>query len=323
MLDTRLAAALFQAVPSRAHLLLVGDIDQLPSVGPGNVLKDLITASTPRPSDPEPAVLPAAVTRLSVIYRQKEQSGIVTTAHAINSGDPTLPPAVPDVASVQAWADLTFVVATEAEDCVRKCIELCTEFIPRHWKWFDPVNDVQILAPMHKGVAGVANLNVQLQGALNGAPGAAAHRGGGGLRTANGEFRPGDKVIQLRNNYDKNLFNGDIGNVTAVEPSAGKLEAAFDGDRHEFTRGEFGDLALAYAISIHKSQGSEYPVVIVPLLKAHFMMLQRNLLYTAITRGKKKVFLVGEPAAYAMAVRNSESKQRLTHLREKIAALLA
>jgi exodeoxyribonuclease V alpha subunit len=319
MLDTRLAAALVQAVPSRAHLLLVGDIDQLPSVGAGNVLKDLIAVSTPRATDPAPAVAPAAVTRLSVIYRQKEQSGIVTTAHAINSGDPSLPPAVPDVASAQAWADLTFVVATDAEDCIRKVIEICTDFVPRHWKWFDPVNDVQILAPMHKGVAGVANLNVQLQGALNG--GAAGQRGGG-LRTVSGEFRAGDKVIQLRNNYDKNLFNGDIGNVTAVDPTAGKLDAAFDGDPHEFNRGEFGDLALAYAISIHKSQGSEYPVVIVPLLKAHFMMLQRNLLYTAITRGKKKVFLVGEPAAYAMAVRNSESKQRLTHLREKIAAMV-
>ncbi len=343
MLDTRLAAALFQAVPSRAHLLLVGDIDQLPSVGPGNVLKDLITAATSlsQPSTLNPQLsAPAAVTRLSVIYRQKEQSGIVTTAHAINSGDPSLPPAVPDVASAQAWSDLTFVVATDAEDCVRKVIELCTEFIPRHWKWFDPVNDVQILAPMHKGVAGVANLNVQLQGALNN-PGVArvsrpvmerstgretratSNHPAPSLRGPGGEFRPGDKVIQLRNNYDKNLFNGDIGNVTAVDPTAGKLEAAFDGDRHEFSRGEFGDLALAYAISIHKSQGSEYPVVIVPLLKGHFMMLQRNLLYTAITRGKKKVFLVGEPAAYAMAVRNSESKQRLTHLREKIAALLA
>ncbi|HWL15139.1 MAG TPA: ATP-binding domain-containing protein, partial [Opitutus sp.] len=136
-----------------------------------------------------------------------------------------------------------------------------------------------------------------------------------------GEYRPGDKVIQLRNNYDKNLFNGDIGAVRTVDAEASTLDAEFDGDRHTFERGEFGDLALAYAISIHKSQGSEYPIVIVPLLKAHFMMLQRNLIYTAITRGRKKVFLVGEPAAYAMAVRNSESKQRLTHLREKIAAL--
>lgn len=309
MLDTRLASALMQAVPSRAHLLLVGDTDQLPSVGAGNVLKDLIAASSQLSA--LSAQLPT--TRLSAIYRQKDQSGIVTTAHAINSGDPSLPPTVPEVAAAQPWSDLTFIAATDAEDCVQKVIQLCTEYVPQHWKWFHPVNDVQILAPMHKGVAGVANLNARLQDALN------ANRAG--LRALSGEYRPGDKVIQLRNNYDKNLFNGDIGGVVGVNPEAGQLDADFDGDRHTFERGELGDLALAYAISIHKSQGSEYPVVIVPLLKAHFMMLQRNLLYTAITRGRKKVFLVGEPAAYAMAVRNSESKLRMTHLREKIARL--
>jgi exodeoxyribonuclease V alpha subunit len=300
MLDSRLAAALLQAVPSAAHLLLVGDIDQLPSVGAGNVLKDLIATGC------------CPVTRLAVIYRQQDQSAIVTTAHAINAGDPTLPPAVSDVASVPAWSDLTFVIATDPDDCLRKVTQLCTEFVPRHWKWFSGVDDVQVLAPMHKGVAGVANLNAHLQAALN--PRRA------GLRGPHGEYRPGDKVIQLRNNYDKNLFNGDIGSVVAVDTGAGQLDAEFDSDRHTFERGEFGDLALAYAISIHKSQGSEYPVVIVPLLKGHFMMLQRNLLYTAITRGRKKVLLVGEPAAYAMAVRNSESKQRITHLREKIGA---
>ncbi len=300
MLDSRLASALLQAVPSRAHLLLVGDTDQLPSVGAGNVLKDLIATER------------VPVTRLSVIYRQKDQSAIVTTAHAINAGDPSLPPAVNEVASAQVWSDLNFIIATDAEDCVRKVAQIVTEFVPQKLKWPHPIADVQVLAPMHKGVAGVANFNVQLQAALN--PHAR------GLRSLAGEFRPGDKVIQLRNNYDKNLFNGDIGTITVVHADRGTLEANFDGAKHDFTRGEFGDLALAYAISIHKSQGSEYPVVIVPLLKAHFMMLQRNLIYTAITRGRKKVFLVGEPAAYAMAVRNSESKQRVTHLREKIAA---
>jgi len=173
---------------------------------------------------------------------------------------------------------------------------------------------VQVLDPMHKGVAGVSNFNAQLQGALN--PDRA------GVRALNGEFRPGDKIIQLRNNYDKNLFNGDIGAVVSVDAEGGALTADFDGDQHSFARGDFGDLALAYAISIHKSQGSEYPVVIIPLLKAHFMMLQRNLLYTAITRGRRKVYIVGDPAAYAMAVRNSESKLRVTHLRQKIAAAL-
>jgi exodeoxyribonuclease V alpha subunit len=325
MLDSRLAAALFQAVPSRAHLLLVGDTDQLPSVGAGNVLKDLIGVGpgadrASQISDLKSQIAPPRgalpTTRLSVIYRQQGQSQIVTVAHAINSGEASPPPAISEVANAQVWSDLNFIAATDAEDCLRKVIQLCTEFIPRMLKWPHPINDVQVLAPMHKGVAGVGNLNAQLQAALN--PATARS----GLRAPGGEFRPGDKIIQLRNNYDKNLFNGDIGTIVGVDAEKGTLEADFDGDRHEFVRGDLGDLALAYAISIHKSQGSEYPVVIVPLLKAHFMMLQRNLLYTAITRGKKKVFIVGEPAAYSMAVRNSESKLRVTHLREKIHAHL-
>jgi len=301
MLDARLAAALLQAVPARAHLLLVGDTDQLPSVGAGNVLKDIIATDL------------VPVTRLAVIYRQQGQSQIVTTAHAINSGDPSLPPVLQNVNDAQVWADLNFIAATDAEDCVNKVIQLCTDFIPRVLKWPHPINDVQILAPMHKGTAGVANLNARLQAALNPTR--------QGLKFGAVEFRAGDKIIQLRNNYDKNLFNGDIGTITATDGVNGTLTADFDGDMHEFTRGELGDLAPAYAISIHKSQGSEYPVVIVPLLKAHFMMLQRNLIYTAITRGRKKVFLVGEPAAYGMAVRNSESKQRITHLPQKLRAL--
>jgi exodeoxyribonuclease V alpha subunit len=141
------------------------------------------------------------------------------------------------------------------------------------------------------------------------------------VRGPAGEFRPGDKVIQLRNNYDKGVFNGDIGRVVDADAAEGVVTVDFDGDRHPYPRGELGEIAPAYAVSIHKSQGSEYPLVIVPLLKAHFMMLQRNLLYTAITRGKKKVFVVGEPAAWAMAVRNSEAKARGTHLLEKIAGL--
>lgn len=309
MLDTRLAAALFQAVPSRAHLLLVGDTDQLPSVGAGNVLKDLIA------SDHVP------VTRLNVIFRQQGQSQIVTTAHAINSGDPSLPPTVNEVAAVQPSGDLTFVAAESADDCLSKVLSLCTEYLPKHYKQFHPIRDVQILAPMHKGTAGVGNLNLRLQDALNPLLGGRATDRL--LRIGSNEFRAGDKVIQLRNNYDKNLFNGDIGSIASVDPEEGTLTANFDGESHTFDRGQLGDMALAYAISIHKSQGSEYPVVIVPLLKGHFMMLQRNLIYTAITRGKKKVFLVGEPAAYAMAVRNSESKMRSTHLREKIAILAA
>jgi exodeoxyribonuclease V alpha subunit len=308
MLDTRLAAALFAAVPSRAHLLLVGDIDQLPSVGAGNVLKDLIVAG-------ERDGVPIPITRLTVIYRQQGQSLIVTTAHAINAGDPRPPQVAHDLAAMQAGSDLNFIAADSAEDCLQKVLALCSEFIPRHYRWLHPINDVQVLAPMHKGVAGVTNLNQQLQAALN------PH--GSVLRTAAGEFRPGDKLIQLRNNYDKGLFNGDIGSVVSVAPEAGTLVADFDGEKHVLERGDFGDIAPAYAISIHKSQGSEYPAVIVVLLKAHFVMLQRNLLYTALTRGRQKVFLVGEPAAYAMAVRNSESKMRCTHLREKISSAIS
>jgi len=193
---------------------------------------------------------------------------------------------------------------------VRQVIEVCTEYVPQALKWPHPVYEVQVLAPMHKGVAGVGNFNQQLQAALN------PNRQG--MRTATGEYKPGDKIIQLRNNYDKNLFNGDIGRVTSIDGINGTMTADFDGEPQTFERNEFGDLALAYAISIHKSQGSEYPVVIVPLLKAHFMMLQRNLIYTGIPRGRKKVFLVGDPAASALAVRNSDSKQRITHLRQKI-----
>jgi exodeoxyribonuclease V alpha subunit len=247
---------------------------------------------------------------LQYVYRQGKESAIVTTAHAINEGIASPPPVVTEVAKAQAWSDLNFIAATSAEDCLAKVIELCSTFIPQHFKWFNPVTDVQVLAPMHKGVAGVANLNAQLQAALNG------HQKG--LRAVSGEYRAGDKLIQLRNNYDKNLFNGDIGTVLSVDLQKGTLVADFDGEKVAFERGEFGDVALAYAISIHKSQGSEYPVVIIPLLKGHFMMLQRNLVYTAITRGRKKVFVVGEPAAYGMAVRNAESKLRCTHLREKI-----
>jgi exodeoxyribonuclease V alpha subunit len=194
---------------------------------------------------------------------------------------------------------------------VSKVIEICTQYVPKHFSWFHPIKDIQILAPMHKGVAGVANLNTQLQASMN----RSAARG---IRIGAIEFKVGDKVIQLKNNYDKVLFNGDIGSIVRVDGVEGTLTADFDGDRHEYTRGEMGELGLAYSITIHKSQGSEYPVVVIPLLKGHFMMLQRNLLYTAITRGRKKVFIVGEVAAYGMAVRNSEAKSRITHLREKI-----
>ena len=232
MLDTRLAAALLQAVPSSAHVLLVGDVDQLPSVGAGNVLKDLIASGL------------APVTRLAVIFRQQHQSQIVVTAHAVNNGDAALPPTIADLATHPLHHDLLFLPVGSAEECVARVVELCTKVIPQKLRHFDPVAEVQILAPMHKGVAGVGNLNRALQQALN--------PDGRALRSPAGELRAGDKLIQLRNNYDKGIFNGDIAVVTAVDPEDGTLEADFDGTKQTLDRGDLGDVALAYACSIHK-----------------------------------------------------------------------
>lgn len=296
MLDARLAANLLQAIPLRAHLVLVGDIDQLPSVGPGNVLRDLIESGCPK------------VTRLESVFRQHEESHIVRTAHAINRGQVGLPAIIKTAGELDPESDLAFLQATEPTECLDKVLELCLDVLPRRLG-IDPRGETQILAPMHKGIAGVANLNVALQKALNGTSPA--------LTTASGVFREGDKLIQLRNNYDKGIFNGDLGSVVSVSPESGQMTAEFDGERHLFERSEMGNLGLAYAISIHKSQGSEYPVVIIPLLKQHYMMLQRNLLYTAVTRGRKKVILVGDPAAYAMAVSNFTTKERHTNLNAK------
>jgi len=297
MLDARLAAALLRAVPPKAHVLLVGDAHQLPSVGAGHVLKDIVASGQ------------VAVTRLEKIFRQGERSGIVTTAHGILHGHAAPPTPIGDPAKIDPAGDVHFIRAVEPEQCLEMVTRLCREFLPR-WYHMDPVMDVQVLAPMHKGIAGITNLNGALQAALNpNARGIAA----GGTR-----FQIGDKVIQLRNNYDLGLFNGDLGRVEMVNPSAGTLAARFDGDLVEFDRAAVGDLAPAYAISIHKSQGSEFPYVVIPLLKQHFIMLQRNLLYTALTRGRKKVFLVGDPDAYSMAVRRAEAAARKTDLERKL-----
>ena len=302
MLDARLAASLFQAVPSDAHLILVGDSDQLPSVGAGQVLLDLIRCGR------------IPVVRLQAIYRQQSWSLIVNIAHGINRGETQLPPIATDASAIDPRHDMAFIDARSPEECLAQVLELCTRVLPSKFQ-LDPREDVQVLTPMHKGVAGVGNLNQQLQAALN-PPGPNAPS----LRGPSGEYRPGDKIIQLRNNYDKGLFNGDIGRILSIEPEDGTLVADFDGERQLLERSDLGDIALAYSISIHKSQGSEYPAVIVPLLKQHFVMLQRNLLYTAVTRGKRRVFIVGDPVAYAMAVRNSESRRRCTTLAARLAA---
>lgn len=297
MLDTRLASSLFQAIPTKAHLILVGDIDQLPSVGAGNVLKDLIHSNR------------IPVTRLDVVFRQSKHSSIVHYAHAINQGQVSLPTPVNDARELVRNKDFQFVSAADQEECAAKVLDVFRFFISKTLG-LDPVNDAQALAPMHKGGAGVSILNGILQENLNSSSEAMPF---GYLK-----FKPGDKVIQTRNNYDQGVFNGDIGIIESIDGINGTVEVDFDGLSVVYEKADLLDLTLAYAISIHKSQGSEYPVVVIPILKAHFMMLQRNLIYTAITRGKKKVVIVGDPAAYAMAAKNSDSKQRCTLLKERL-----
>ncbi len=297
MLDLRLAAALVRAIPPQAHLLLVGDADQLPSVGSGNVLKDLIDSKL------------LTVTRLEVTFRQAENSGIVGLAHGILGGKASPPPPIDHASALDPRHDVHFVRANTPEDCVKAVTLLCREILPKKFS-VDVRAQVQVLAPLHRGIGGIGNLNDQIRDAIN--PTGATQVMGPFL------FREGDKVIQTRNNYDKDVFNGDMGIVDAVDTLNGKVEILFDERRIVYERMEVTDLQPAYAISVHKSQGSEYPVVIFPLLKQHFMMLQRNLVYTGLTRAKKKVIFVGEPAAYAMAIRNDKTLVRQTDLVRKL-----
>jgi exodeoxyribonuclease V alpha subunit len=293
MLDTRMAAALLRAIPHATHLLFVGDVYQLPSIGAGNVLSDIISSGH------------FAVTTLKQIFRQKGISNIVTTAHRILQGETSPPRIANTLSEISPQTDLHFIPCTSPEACLEIVQKLCTEYIPQRTR-FDPVREVQILAPMHRGEAGIQNFNRQLQTSF--APEGKALQLGGLL------LREGDKIIQLKNSYSKGLFNGDIGWITEIETGKQTLKAEFNREIIDFERMDLGDISLAYAISIHKSQGSEFPVVIIPLLKQHFMLLQRNLIYTAITRGRKKVFIVGDPSAFAMAVGNEKSQRRVTDL---------
>ena len=297
MLDARLAAALVRAIPPQAHLLLVGDADQLPSVGSGNVLKDLIDSSL------------FSVTRLEITFRQSETSGIVGLAHGILNGKGSPPPPVDSPDEIDPCHDVHFVRALTPEECVNSVTRLCQKVLPRKFG-IDPKRDLQVLAPLHRGIGGIGNLNDQIRDALN--PNGATHVMGNSL------FREGDKVIQTRNNYDKDVFNGDMGVIDSVDSMNGKVEILFEDRRVVYERMEVTDLQPAYAITIHKSQGSEYPCVVFPILKQHFMMLQRNLVYTGLTRAKKKVVFVGDPAAYAMAIRNHKTLIRKTDLIRKL-----
>ncbi|NDV61842.1 ATP-dependent RecD-like DNA helicase [Puniceicoccales bacterium CK1056] len=294
MLDTGLASAMFRSIPSDAHLLLVGDVNQLPSVGAGNVLNDLI----------QHADIP--VVRLQQVYRQREESNIVTTAHALLGGRASPPRTANSLTDLDSRWDLQFIPAPDPGECLNLIEELISKWIPQRLKRVDPIRDVQILAPMHRGVTGIRQINLTMQKRLN--PGAK------GVAFGDTLYSIGDRVIQTRNNYDKNIFNGDMGTVTAVHPEAGTIAVEFDGRVIDLERMELIDIDLAYAISVHKSQGSEFPVVVCPILKQHYVLLQRNLLYTAITRGRRKVFVVGDPVAWAMAVNNNEQRERFTAL---------
>lgn len=300
MLDNKLASALLRAVPAEAHLVFVGDVNQLPSVGAGNILGDLIASRR------------VPVTWLSAVFRQGKRSGIVTTAHAILDGSARPPePQLLSVYDFNPSRDIHFIAADSTEDCCRKTVELATRAIPRLLGIRSP-ELIQVLVPMHRGVVGVQNLNALLQKAFKGSSADRVSASGGTF------LEVGDKVLQNRNNYDKSVFNGDLGKVCSVAPESGSVAVRFAETDVDYARGELSELQLAYAMTIHKSQGSEFPIVIIPLVKAHFMMLRRNLIYTAVTRGRQKVFIIGDPVAYSMAVKNTETARRYTNLQSKL-----
>ena len=325
MLDTRLAASLFQAIPSGAHLLLVGDADQLPSVGAGNVLGDLMAAP------------PAKVTRLDTIYRQGKESGIVTAAHAILKGETHPGMTIRSLRDLDPSKDFTFIEAEQPEQCVQAIKYLAKDYIPKAHD-IDPIKDLQVMSPIHRGSGGIMILNAELQEVLNPkskaesrlhsdpdyAPATQTHFREKTrkplpveIEYGSSTFRIGDKVIQTRNNYDKNVYNGDTGIIRAIAADRSGLTVEFD-EAIEYTKGELSEIQHAFAISIHKSQGSEYPIVIIPLLKQHFLLLQRNLVYTGITRARSKVYIVGSIDAYAMAIKNNEQQIRRTHLQTRL-----
>ncbi len=331
MLDTRLASSLFQAIPSGAHILLVGDSDQLPSVGAGNILGNLMSSP------------PASVTRLDTIYRQGKESGIVSTAHAILQGKTHPGSTFKSLHDLDSQKDFTFIEAEDPEQCLKAIVYLARDYIPKIFK-INPIRDLQIMSPMHKGTGGISALNNALQEALNSiaaaesrlrsdpdyTPAIQTHFREKTRKSLPAEiaygtstFRIGDKVIQTKNNYDKNVFNGDTGYVRGIAADKSNVTIEFSNEFIEYTKGELSEIQLAYAITIHKSQGSEYPIIIIPLLKQHFMLLQRNLVYTGITRARRKVFIVGSVDAYAMAIKNNEQQIRRTHLQTRLRKTLS
>ena len=293
MVDVMLMQALMKALPDRAALLIVGDIDQLPSVGPGQVLADVISSGA------------MPVVRLTEVFRQAAQSQIIVNAHRINHG------VMPDLRKPEAESDFYFVEAADPETAVSRIIELVKTRIPRRFG-VDPIRDIQVLCPMNRGGVGARSLNIELQAALNPAGERKVERFGW-------TFGPGDKVMQIENDYDKEVYNGDIGFVVDVEAEEGELTVTFDGRSIIYGFGELDALVPAYAASIHKSQGSEYPAVVIPVMTQHYAMLQRNLLYTGVTRGKRLVVLVGQKKAVVIAVRNVSGRRRWSKLGEWLA----
>ncbi len=293
MVDVPLLRALLAAVPDESAVLIVGDVDQLPSVGPGQVLSDIIAAGA------------ISVVRLTEVFRQAARSQIVATAHRINQGQ------LPNLGRPEGDSDFYFVPAEEVETAVGRIVELVKTRIPQRFG-FDPIEDIQVLCPMNRGGAGVRSLNIELQAELNPAGERKVERFGW-------TFAPGDKVMQIENDYEKDVYNGDIGRISDVDPDTGELTVSFDGLEVTYGFGELDALVPAYAATIHKSQGSEYPAVVIPVLTQHYTMLRRNLLYTGVTRGKRLVVLVGQKKAVAIAVRNVSGRRRWSKLREWLA----
>ena len=291
MVDLILMNNVLKAIHPASHLLLVGDADQLPSVGAGNVLRDMITSG----------VVP--VTRLEVIFRQAADSTIIINAHRINNGEMPLFP--------QDKKDFYFFGKEDPDEAADLVIDIVARRI--HEKFGIPVEDIQVLSPMHRGAAGARALNEKLQAGLN-----PLRYDQPEYRSGSRLFRPGDRVLQLRNNYDKDVFNGDVGRIEQIDLEEGEIRVNFEGRSVTYEFSDLDELTLAYAMSVHKSQGSEYPVVVLPLLTQHYMLLQRNLLYTAITRAKKMVIVVGTRKAIAIAVKNDKIAARWTALTERL-----
>jgi exodeoxyribonuclease V alpha subunit len=294
MIDVPLANQLLKAVASTTTVILVGDIDQLPSVGPGQFLADLIESS----------VVP--VIRLTEVFRQAATSRIVRSAHQINQG---IYPSLPEKGEA---SDFYFVAAETPEAIAQTVVDLVQTRLPRKYR-VDPIRDIQVLCPMNRGITGARGINQSLQAALN-------PPGGHSVDKFGYRYSVGDKVMQVENNYDRDVYNGDIGFVTTIDQEEEELAVEFDGRVVSYPFGELDELVLCYATTIHKSQGSEYPVVVIPISTQHYMMLRRNLIYTGITRGKKLVVLVGQKKALAMAVKGKQVDRRWSKLKERLVA---